>query len=720
MKFNLSKHIGKLFIVMASVVMMGLNSCKEDIDDSNLYTFTGETIEDYIANRPDQFSNFNYILKRIGYDQILSAYGTYTCFAPTNDAVIAYVDSLYNDMSKDGLPHNGMTGPGLEGLTDSLCNDIALFHLLYSEVMGVDMNSGMTINTMLGRDINTSIDPESGRLVLNEHSIITLMDNELENGVLHEINHVLTRSNNLIAGELSKHEEFTIFNQALVATTLADSLSALERKNVIIPLKYNCNKSKDARIYTPGRSNNHIEGTPGTCKLGFTIFAETDEALKANGINNIDDLAAYAAKIYGDCAKPESGWYDYYRNNGIEVSTGTDYSNPHNTLNMFMRYHILEFMLSYDNFFFTDKEGVSNHSAAPVYEYMETMLPYTLMKISRINGAPRINRWVTNSTLTDREAELASPAIATVMKEGILVNKDNIQSLNGYIHPINDMLVYDYDVPHGTLNERMRFDILSLMPEMMSNGLRRMNPKDVKARAGGTFDTFGGDGNMRIPENFCKNIKVYNGDNSEIYYLGGQDVPWCNYQRDELNCNGAYDFALRLPPIPDGTYELRLGFTANELRGMMQCYIGRTSSITSMRALDIPLDMRHKPYNLDETNSSYVNEKEGTVIPDEVTGWLPYYRYTEDNGVESDANMRSLGWMRGPMAYMYIGQSKNSRRYPGCLRRILVKQQFEQGEYWIRFKTVLPDNTSSEFYLDHIELCPENVYNNPMYLEDMF
>ena len=91
-----------------------------------------------------------------------------------------------------------------------------------------------------------------------------------------------------------------------------------------------------------------------------------------------------------------------------------------------------------------------------------------------------------------------------------------------------------------------------------------------------------------------------------------------------------------------------------------------------MRALDIPLDMRHKLSFLDETNSNYVSS-DGTVIPDEVTGWLPYYRYTSDNGVESDANMRSLGWMRGPMAYMYIGQSKNSRRYPGCLRRILVK-----------------------------------------------
>ena len=41
-------------------------SCKEDIDESNLYTFTGETIEDYLANREDQFGSFNYILKRIG------------------------------------------------------------------------------------------------------------------------------------------------------------------------------------------------------------------------------------------------------------------------------------------------------------------------------------------------------------------------------------------------------------------------------------------------------------------------------------------------------------------------------------------------------------------------------------------------------------------------------------------------------------------------------
>jgi hypothetical protein len=46
--------------------------------------------------------------------------------------------------------------------------------------------------------------------------------------------------------------------------------------------------------------------------------------------------------------------------------------------------------------------------------------------------------------------------------------------------------------------------------------------------------------------------------------------------------------------------------------------------------------------------------------------------------------------------------------------------QFEQGEYWLRFKTVLPDNLTTEFHLDYIEFCPENVYNNNQYVEDMY
>ena len=679
---NVIKFFSNVLMAVVITIMTGiLGSCSENIDESNLYTFTGETIEDYLANRDDKYSNFNYILTRIGYDKILSAYGTYTCFAPDNEAVTKYVDSLYNDMSNADLPHNGMTGQGLEGLTDSLCRDIALFHLLYSEVMGVDMNNGMTISTMLGRDINTSIDSISGQLVLNNYSLVTTMDNELENGVLHEIDHVITRSNNLMAGEMSKHEEFSLFMQALNATGLVDSLGLQERTGLIKPKKF-CNKAQGGKIFVPQ-----------VCKYGYTIFAETDEVLKANGITSLEDLFEFAKKAYANSADA-NGWYDYYRNNGIKVSTERDYQNPANVLNMFVRYHILKYSVPYNKMFYT----YSQSQKAPVYEYLETMLPYTLMKLTRVSSKPMLNRWVTNSSLTDRMAEMASDNITTVMREGIEVGKDNIQSLNGYIHPINGMLVYDFSVPHGVLNERMRFDDSSLLPELMSSGLRCKSPAEVKAENGGVFDSFGGNGNMRLPENFCEYLKVYNGDNTEIYYLGGQDCGWANYQGDELVNLGSHEFALRM------------GYSANGNRGMLQFYLGRTSEVSSMQALDIPLDMRVVPK--DEKSA------DGTVIiPDAVTGWSLYTNY-EDLGVESDANMRNLGYMRGPMCFYY--GSTISRAYAGDLRRIITRQQFEQGDYWLRFKTVLPNNTNTEFHLDYIEFCPENVYNNSQYLEDMY
>ena len=687
------KSVSKVLMVVMMPVLLCIG-CTEHIDESNLYTFTGETIEDFLVNRDDQYSNFNYILSRIGYDKVLSAYGTYTCFAPHNDAVIAYVDSLYDDMSNKELPHNGMTSRGLEGLTDSLCRDIALFHLLYSEVLGVDMSNGMTINTMLGRDINTSIDSISGELLLNNYSFITTMDNELENGVLHEIDHVLTRSNNLIAGEMEKHSEFKIFLQALTATGLADTLTKQERTGLIMPHKYS------------GKGNSKMY-TPDVCKLGYTVFAETDEVLKANGINSLDDLAAYAKRVYENCAT-SSGWYDYYRNNHIQVSTGNDYQKSNNVLNMFLRYHILGYIVPYTKMFYT-KDYTSK---AQVYEYLETMLPYTLMKVSRVGGKYYLNRWVTNNTLTDRVGEMASSSISTVKRDGILIERDNIQTLNGYIHPINDMLVYDYDVPHGVLNERLRFDDLSFLPEMMSSGLRCKNPAEVKAIVGGVYDTFAGSGNMRIPENFCEYLKVYNGDNTEIYYLGGQDCTWANFQGDEILCQGAYDFAFRLPPVPDGTYELRMGYSANGNRGMVQFYLGNSPTLGSMQAIDIPLDMRHVPSD-DFVSSGGVQ----TPIPDAITGWTLYTR-EDDQGVASDADMHNLGWMRGLLSFNY--GNTVSRAYPGNLRRIITKRQFLQGENWIRFKTVLPNNTTTEFHLDYIEFCPEFVYNNTQYVEDMY
>lgn len=682
------------YLLLGACLVGCIYSCKEDIDDSNLYTFTGETIEDYLANRSDKFSSFNYILSRIDYDKILSAYGTYTCFAPNNEAMAEYLDSLYRDTVNVNVPHNGLTAPGIEGLgednpkADSLCRDIALYHLLNSKIMGVNMGNGMTIKTMLGRDINTSIDSISGALLVSRDAKVTSMDNELENGVLHEIDHVITRSNMLIAGEMENQPSgYKIFTQALKVTGLADSLSKISHTDF---------DKVDNKLgfYVPDK-----------CEMGYTIFAETDEVLAKNGITNITELKAYADKVYGKCAEPGSGWYDYARNHHITISTGNDFKNPWNTLSMFLRYHILEYKVAYNDLV----RRCNEVSKVTAVEFYETMLPYTLIKITRNSNKFRINRWVANTSLTDMVAELGSAAMHPVKKEGIeLVGfKGQVAAINGYIHPMNDMLIYDQDVPQGVLYERIRMDDTVLFGEMMSNSFRGITTSQVKALNGGKSGSDGrhaGCDYIRIPPRFFKNMAIFNGDDTRFYYFAHTDDGWSNYQWDEFNCMGNYDFAFRLPPVPDGTYELRIGYTTETVRGMLQFYLGNSSDLASMKAIDIPVDMRIIPAN------------NANLDPDVYTGWCDWTRL-DDQGVESDANMRNLGYMRGPLFYTF--RSNPARSHPQDLRRIITKQEFKQGDYWLRCKSVI-ENPQGEFHLDYIEFCPENVYNNTRYVEDMY
>ena len=124
---------------------------------------------------------------------------------------------------------------------------------------------------------------------------------------------------------------------------------------------------------------------------------------------------------------------------------------------------------------------------------------------------------------------------------------------------------------------------------MMSNSLRWISYSQVKALNGGKQGTDGRHGNcdyIRFPPKFFKNLAIYNGEDTRFYYFPGRGSSWSNYQEDEFNCMGNYDFAFRLPPVPDGTYELRVGYTAEDpQRGMLQFYIGSSLFVVITRSL---------------------------------------------------------------------------------------------------------------------------------------
>ena len=53
-------------VTLLTVLGMSVVGCKEDIDTSNRYTFTGNTVASYLEEHSDVFSSFITILKRGG------------------------------------------------------------------------------------------------------------------------------------------------------------------------------------------------------------------------------------------------------------------------------------------------------------------------------------------------------------------------------------------------------------------------------------------------------------------------------------------------------------------------------------------------------------------------------------------------------------------------------------------------------------------------------
>ena len=67
---------------LACIAAMSLAGCRESIDESTRYTFTGHTVASFLEEHEDVYSSFIEILNRGGRLSLMKAYGQYTCFAP--------------------------------------------------------------------------------------------------------------------------------------------------------------------------------------------------------------------------------------------------------------------------------------------------------------------------------------------------------------------------------------------------------------------------------------------------------------------------------------------------------------------------------------------------------------------------------------------------------------------------------------------------------------
>ena len=749
----------KVWAIGALAVVAGgtFTSCQEEIAEENRFTFKGELIADHLENN-EMYSSFCTILKqaKIGRKAssmytTLSTYGSYTCFAPTNEAIDQYLLEKYNEYEESKqdpsgkIKNTGITSPRLEDLSDSMATVIAKNHILELGVTTLEVNNGAFPKKTMNRrsvmlnwkedSLGRRIDTVDGIEILEEEKNV-----ETENGYINCIKGVLAPSDQPTSTLLASQKGFEIFSAALEKTGFDEYLAQYDNPN---------NPEYDGLgQYGPAfeTQNDQEPPLPETNKMGFTLLVEPDELLAdpsknsfGMSIQSLDDLVEFAEK-----------WYKYDEDIPAEEleELKTDYTNPENALYKFVAYHIIDRTLLYksgrstggfimENYRSEGDEGIDkgkfdseeNYGLTEGlyydrYDYFETALPYTCIKVTKpfsnmtgeykkhdggteylknsivINYSQDMGTFFVNPAMEYHMNVIVEDASTTRTRPGLEDFQD--QSINGMIYTINKILVYNEDEMRGNiLNERMRWDVFSLFPELTSNDVRWI-PEDTYTL-------------VYIPENYCKRLKHNNAD-TKIYYLrphnnllGTTNGGYANYQGDEMLVTGKYDFQYRIPYVPQGSYEIRFGFSTSDARGVAQFYFGEEGKIN---ICGIPLDMRSQNQNF--------------------MGWFEENEESEDDNRKSDKAMRNRGFMKAPASMFGDGGGigiKNMRYAKSAFRRIIGTYELEYGKnYWLRFKDVT-DGTNigadgkpkpNEFNQDYLEIVPASIINNPGKPEDIY
>ncbi|MBQ7685240.1 MAG: fasciclin domain-containing protein [Bacteroidaceae bacterium] len=693
--------------------LLVFTSCTEHIDQTNRYTFTEETISSYLEKH-EQYSQYVAVLSDVRISkrsqstlyQLLSARGNYTVFAPTNEAIQLYLDTLY----LKGVT----TSPSWDGFKnteqlDSIKRVIALNSIVdggdntpaYQSSAFPAQGEELILPNMNDRKLTFTYGTNPDSIYVNTTSLISLTNRDITaiNGVIHAVNTVVAPSNatlaDALAGYLDSGEEgFLVMSMLVRACGLLDTLSRV--KDEVYEELYLTDQIADLPVHPTEHTPGYL---PKHRKYGFTLFAETDafwrQALgKEPQAITIDDVRQYIQQE-GLCP---------------DAVDDDNYASVNNALNQFVTYHLLPMRIPKNKLTIHYNErgyvfGISTSYSIPVWETYTTMGKRRLLRIYEsveTNGDVYLNRF---PRLDNGRHGTYHETGCDPDKEGIRLDMPEdmnpLSFVNAVIYPINRVLAYDNDTRDNFGRNRQRYDAAALMPELMNNDIR--------------IDRIGTDQTMRVGIPDTRTYRYFDDltieDNTFFYYLSGYKKAWANYQGDELNVIGSYELTFRLPPVPRRTtYEIRYQVSAGSpYRGMCQVYFGNDPD--NLSAMGIPLDLR--------MGGIYHNTTVGKTPS--IVGWEADVQDDDDYNADVDKKMRNNGFMKGPAYFSpESAPGRTCRDLSDKIRRIIVTATMDPDQtYYLRFKSVL-EEVNLQFYMDFIEVCPKEVYNNPITPEDVW
>ncbi len=196
----------------AGFLVLGLFACKKQQFD--LLTTTDVNIVDYLRKSPDQYSELVKALDKTNISPFLNAYGTYTLFAPTNDAFKIYLKEIGKNSVDD--------------IDVTVLRDLLRLHIISDTVRSTSFTDGkLYAPTMQGQFLTTGVVPESGATVVNRQALALQLNMLTGNGYVHTVDHVLQPATLTLAKQIEGNAKYSIITQALKETGWFDTLNTI-------------------------------------------------------------------------------------------------------------------------------------------------------------------------------------------------------------------------------------------------------------------------------------------------------------------------------------------------------------------------------------------------------------------------------------------------------------------------------------------------------------
>lgn len=695
-------------VLFALLQMNMLTGCNDSLDSDSYYTFTGEMMSDFLETRED-FSLFNEIVNRAGKKNFLSSRGLRTFFPAVNSGVEEYLRengyASVQDIPVEDcdtlvmacIVENRLIYTSKLSETTQFSNELDLPLILITNGDTVDAN-GVPL-TIINRSA----------AIINE-----LKNDSVENGVVQPVTKVIVPNLSLggsVLEETFAHEGFDIFYEALVRTGLVDTLANFRDED------YETWKENYPEFHEKIYSGHtyYLPKRPDHLDVGYTFFIVKDEVLyekypeKFSPENTMDEniigLYELAAEKYGDSSAesifglnvtidnpndPDNG---KTRKEAYWKNTASALRNRYNPLNMFMAYHLVDRIFpSTDKLI--NRWGINYNFTNPT-EWVSTLLEYSSMKLEKVYhySDPQVEQdggfYINHSSPSER--------YGTERVKGAILTTPEIEntSLNLAFYYLDDVVSYDTEMRNVVMNTRIRTDMMTLFPEFTNNNIRMAGT--FKFRNDYDQSEYGEDGyNYYIPTGYLKNTKV--SENTVFFVMRPHPSYW-NMGGDELNFLGSdYDVEFRLPAVPPGTYEVRMGYAGMADRGIAQVYFDGEPQ-------GIPLDLRF-PATDGRIGGIYLSGQ------DKLTG---------EALEENNRTMKNNGFYRGPVSMYHHSAQRDTPDYDPSvsvpfdgistiMRRVLCTSYFSPNEHHtIRVKSVWSGADRGCFMIDYIELVPMSI-----------